>query len=512
MREADRLTIAGGVPGLILMETAAAAVVERVLVVAEPEARIVVLAGKGNNGGDGLAAARQLAVRRPGLAITTILTADPESLQGDARANLEMLRAVVGEPIVVQDETAWEATRGALDGAAVVVDALLGTGLSGPARGLPAKIIADVNARAARATVIAVDLPSGLQADRASVEGEIVQADETVTFTAPKPAQVLLPSAELCGRLHVTAIGTTEALVEDLPGDRLYLAEAADAAPFVAKRNSESHKGTYGHVAAVGGSASTPGAILMTGAAALRSGAGLATVFTARNAAPAVVAGCPELMTAPVDELPDGSIGPDSLDLARLNDKTALVVGPGLGATAENTALVGRLLDEVDVPTVVDADGLRAFPRRHAKPRTQPVVLTPHPGEMARIAGISIADVQADRIGVARTWAERMGVVLVLKGARTLVAAPDGRVVVNPTGTPGMATAGSGDVLAGLLAGLLAQFPQEAPQAVAAAAVFLHGLAGEHAARKLGEQAMLATDILKFLPEAARDIHGQSDV
>lgn len=495
-------------PGLILMETAAAAVVDRLLVHAEPRHRIVVLAGKGNNGGDGLAVARQLALRRPDLRVDVVLTAEPGDLSGDALSNWEMLRAVGEEPRVARSEADWQAASPVLATADLIVDALLGTGLQGPARGLAAAVIADVNRIAGRAHVIAVDLPSGLQADSGAVQGETIEADETVTFTAPKPAQILLPASECCGRLSIASIGTTDHLIESLAGDRLYLMEAKDVARFVEPRGLESHKGTYGHVAVVGGAAATPGAVLMTGSAVLRAGAGLATVFTSRSAAPSVVAARPELMTVPIDEAGDGSMRSDAFDPTAFENRSVLVVGPGLGSAAQNTALVERLLRETDLPTVVDADGLRAFPLRDASPRAQPLILTPHPGEMARIAGVSTGDVQGDRIGVARTWAERLGATLVLKGARTLIASPDGGVIVNPTGTPGMATAGSGDVLAGLIAGLLAQFPKESAERVAAAAVYLHGLAGECAALRLGEQAMLATDILENLPEAVDKIHG----
>jgi len=508
MREADRLTIDGGVPGLILMESAAAAAVERLLALADSGSRIVVLAGKGNNGGDGLAIARQLGLRRPDLSVAVILVAEPADLRGDALSNWEMLRAVGATPRVVSGESDWNAAKPALETADLIVDALLGTGLSGPARGLAATVIADVNSIAGRGRVIAVDLPSGLQADSAVVEGATILADETVTFTAPKPAQVLLPAAERCGMLSIASIGTVDDLIESLPGGQLYLMEARDVAPYVHPRGLDSHKGTYGHVAVVGGSAATPGAALMAGSGVLRAGAGLATVITSRSAASSIVAARPELMTVPAEELPDGSMGPDSIEPSRLEGKDVLVAGPGIGAAPENTALVRGLLSDVDLPTVVDADGLRVFPLRGPWTRTQPLILTPHPGEMARIAGTSTAAVQSDRIGVARTWAERLKAVLVLKGARTLIASPDGRVVVNPTGTPGMATAGSGDVLAGLMAGLLAQFPQKPPEQVAAAAVYLHGLAGERAASRLGEQAMLATDILESLPEAIAKIHG----
>ncbi len=316
MREADRRTVEAGIPGIVLMENAAARVVET-LAAEFPDLRtqrVLILAGKGNNGGDGLAIARQLLVKDLAGKVDVVLTADPSDLQGDAATNYRMLEAVGGLVRVCVDEEAWRAERDLALQADLLLDALLGTGLSGPARGLPAAIIRDVNAHCQRAARVAVDIPSGMASDATQPEGEVFGADLTVTFTAPKPSQVLLPGAERRGRLVIGPIGTSREIVEAIEGDRLYLIEQKDVATFAAPREADSHKGTFGHVKVIAGSSSKPGAAILAGTAALRSGAGLCTVITARGAAAAIVGKTPELMTLPAPELADGSLGPEAFD------------------------------------------------------------------------------------------------------------------------------------------------------------------------------------------------------
>lgn len=509
MREADRLTVAErGIPSLILMENAAAAVVSLLAHRFAPleKQRVTVLCGKGNNGGDGLAAARQMLVRCPPAALRVLLFADPRSLGGDAAVNLRMLRAVDCEADIVTDADAWRAVRGEVLASSVLVDALLGTGLSGPVRGLPATVIADIRSAPAGPRIVAVDLPSGTASDGGGIVGAAMPADYTVAFTAPKVAQVLPPACESMGRLTTAAIGTARSVVEGLPGPRLLLAEAADAAPYTAARERSSHKGDFGHVLAVGGSRSKPGAICLTAAAALRMGAGLVTAATSAGAAGAVVAAMPEIMVEPAVETADGSMGPESWRPEWTARKSVAAVGPGLGASAANRALAMRIYRECVLPLVIDADGLNALGSAPLPRREAPTVLTPHPGEMARLTGCSAGEIQSDRVAAARGYAAANGVFVVLKGNRTITASPDGEAIVNPTGSPGMAAAGSGDVLTGMIAGLLAQFPAEPAARTAAAAVYLHGAAGELAASARGEQAMVASDILEFLPAAVRAV------
>lgn len=508
MRAVDHATIEQRqVPGIVLMETAARAVTDSLLARTSnlQAERVLVLCGKGNNGGDGLAVARQLLLRAPRLQLRTALLADPASLMPDAAANRAMLAAQDHAADVVPTESAWEALLPAISDSTIVVDALLGTGMRGAPRGLTAKVIADVNAGLRGARVVAVDMPSGLGSDAGAILGDSMRADWTVTFTAPKVGQVLAPACERVGELIVARIGTADSVIQELPGPRLLLAEKSDARPFAARRDRSGHKGTYGHVLAVGGSRSKPGAILMAGKAALRAGAGLSTVATASGAAEALLATAPELMLEPAGELPDGTLGPEQFNRAWFAGKSVVAVGPGLGTSTASAALVQRIAAACPLPLVVDADGLAAVTADLLRERAAPTVLTPHPGEMGRMIGTDAASVQRDRVRAARDFAAASGAYVVLKGNRTLTAAPDGEVIVNPTGTPGMATAGSGDVLTGMIAAFLAQFPDRPVRDTVAAAVYLHGAAGELAASEHGEQGMLATDISQHLPEAIKE-------
>lgn len=508
MREADRLTIEQrGVPGLILMESAGARVVEFLAERFRPlaEQRIVILCGKGNNGGDGLVVARHLLVRSLARDLTVVLCADPAKLRGDAAANFRMLEAVEGVVHVAQDVEEWKAPRDRALSATLLVDALLGTGLSGAARGFYGDLIEDLNRNFRHCRVVAVDMPSGMGSDSGATPGPCLRVDATVTFTAPKVSQVFPPNCERVGELHTVSIGTADSLIRALPGKPLLLSEGADFRAFFRPRQSSAHKGSFGHVALVAGSRAKPGAARMAGLAALRIGAGLTTVVTAAGACAPIAAGAPELMTFPVEELPDGSIGDEAFDPDWFARATLVAVGPGLGTVDGNQRLVRRIVAETELPLVADADALTALAEADDElwqSRGAPLILTPHPGEMARLCGKTSAEVQQNRVATAREFAERRGVYLVLKGNRTLIASPDGQVIVNPTGTPAMATAGSGDILTGMIAGLLAQFPDSPVEMVAAAAVYLHGRAGEIGAERRGEASLLAGDLLETLPEA----------
>jgi hydroxyethylthiazole kinase-like uncharacterized protein yjeF len=494
MREVDRMTIAMGIPGLILMENAGLRVVEFLAERFAPlaEQRIVVLCGKGNNGGDGLAIARQLRTRFNPKWLDVVLLAEPEDLKGDARTNYKMLRACGCGVSVDIPAHAQNAT--------LVIDALLGTGITGPATGLMLEGIRKINGGFPLAKVVAVDIPSGMASDSGETEGKFARADYTVTFTAPKVGQVLPPNCDYVGELVVRAIGSPPALYE--MDDKL-LMSLIDPDMFRAllwPRPPGGHKGTFGHVLVVAGSRGKTGAAAMTGMGALRAGAGLVTVASAKSAIAEIAAHAPELMTVPLAETPDGSIALDA-DLERIAEgKTVIAMGPGLGSDAAIAQLVASAAANFKQPMVIDADALVGQLALTNRIR----VLTPHPGEMSRLTGKTAADVQADRIGTARAFASERGVTLVLKGQRTVLAFPDGRVWINPTGTPAMGTGGTGDILTGLIAGFLAQFPQKADQAVAAA-VYLHGLAGEIGARALGEKCLIATDILRYLPAAMEE-------
>lgn len=505
MRLADRITIEErGIPSLVLMENAAQAVTRRLSeeIPSIAGEKVVVLCGKGNNGGDGLAVARQLLQLWPRLDLTVAVFAELEALSEDTRANWDMLLAQDFSPQSVVSDTDWAALLPQIGDATVVVDALLGTGVRGPVRGLPARVIADINVGFRNARVVAVDMPSGLGSDSGEILGPAMRADRTVTFTAPKASQILGPACEHLGELSVARIGTAESVIDSLTGPRLLLSEPEDVGEYTAKREKSSHKGSYGHVLAVGGSQSKPGAILMAATAALRAGAGLVTVLTAAGAADEIIGTTPELMLEPATALSDGTLGPDALDARLFEGKTVAAVGPGIGRSEANAALVRAVVEACSLPLVIDADGLAAVKGYDFRARSAATVLTPHPGEMGTLLGTNSAEVQKDRIGAARGLAEATGAYVVLKGDRSLIAAPDGDVVVNPTGTPGMATAGSGDILTGMVSSLLGQFPQLPVLRTVAAAVYLHGLAGELAAGRLGERGMLATDITSSVAAA----------
>ncbi|HLJ44944.1 MAG TPA: NAD(P)H-hydrate dehydratase [Bryobacteraceae bacterium] len=496
MRDVDRRTIEAGVPGIVLMENAGHRVVEFLVEKFSPlsKHRVLVVCGKGNNGGDGLVIARQLFIRVKPRALHVVLTGDPADLKGDAAQNHRMLE-VAGCPV------SREITPD-MRNATLVIDAVLGTGLRGPAEGKALEVIRQMNSEFRDATVIAVDVPSGIESDTGQVNGEVVRADKTVTFTAPKVCQVLSPAAELCGGLRVGAIGSPPSMFEDDASIQLSLAQPTVFRDLFAPRPVESNKGLYGHVLTIAGGRGKTGAAAMTGFAALRAGAGLSTVGSAESALNAIASYSPEVMTAPLMETEGGLISAIPAEL--LEKKTVVAIGPGLGTHDQTIQVVRRAIREVSLPMVVDADALNSLDVNEL-PGPGPRVLTPHPGEMGRLTGRPIREIQANRVETARAFAQQRGVYLVLKGHRTLTAAPDGRVFVNPTNSPALATGGTGDVLTGIIAGLIAQFPDQLEAAVLAA-VYLHGRCGQLGAAEIGEKSFVATDILRLLPLAMREV------
>jgi hydroxyethylthiazole kinase-like uncharacterized protein yjeF len=502
MNAVDRATVDAGIPGLILMETAAARCVEYLAERFAPlEAHsILVVCGKGNNGGDGLAIARQLHIRFKARELRVVLICDPAELKGDAAANLAMLRASGLQEFREFGPEMRTTT--------LVIDAVLGTGLKGAATGAAANAIREINGAFPFAKVFAVDLPSGLSGSTGEVPGGHVRADATVTFTAPKVCHALPPARNLMGDLRVAQIGSPQSLYEDDPAIQLALIAPAELRPLFRPRVRDGNKGRYGHVLMVAGSRGKSGAAAMAGLAVLRAGAGLVTVACPASALPSVAAYCPELMTEPLPETGSGVLSAAALErIVELAEKRSVVaIGPGIGTEEETRDVVLRLFRQLKKPMVVDADALnclagQAWGRDHQALR----VLTPHPGEMSRLAGVGIPEIQADRLSAARSFATQRDVTLVLKGEGTLLAFPDGRVWVNTTGSPAMATGGTGDILTGMVSGLLAQFPDDAERAIAAA-VWLHGRAGELAATAGSEQTVIATDLLRHLAEAIRGI------
>jgi len=478
MREVDRQTVELGIPDPVLMENAGHRVVEFLQERFAPltDHRIVILCGKGNNGGDGLVIARQLFTRIHPRSLDIVLAEQ-------APANLPSLLACGCK---VHDRLAPE-----MRAATIVIDALLGTGLSGPPRDPYESLIREINEAFPAARIVAVDIPSGLASDTAETSWPHVRAHHTVTFTAPKLGQLLSPNAEACGELRVVPIGTPPSVIRS----ESRWSEPADFRSLFTPRPKQGHKGTFGHVLVIGGWDGKTGAAAMAGISALRAGAGLVTVGSLTEALTAISSHAPELMTEPV------AVG-DSLS-ALLAGKTVLAIGPGLGVDAEKRRWVLDLVRSFHGPVVLDADALNNI-AGSILPRRANIVLTPHPGEMARLAGLAATEVQTDRIGLARRYATGHGITLVLKGRNTLTTLPDGEVWINSTGGPAMATGGAGDILTGLIAGLAAQFPDQLRLTVAAA-VWLHGRAGDLAAVALGEKSVIATDLLRFLPPAMEE-------
>ena len=502
MRAIDRAsTEKFGIPSLTLMENAGSAVADFILANYREAQRIAVVCGKGNNGGDGFVIARKL--HQAGRVVEVLLLAAPSELKGDAAAMFEKLPV---RPVVIQtpQDFQTESLR-SLANTALVVDALLGTGFKPPVKGLYVDAISAMNSSSK--PIVAVDIPSGANSDSMTHQSEagIARADAIVTFTAPRPAHVF---GELTrGPVLVAPIGSPDAAIESKL--KLEVVTPRDFAPLLKSRPRDSNKGMYGHVLIVGGSVGKSGAASMAGMAALRAGAGLVTVATAKSALPSVAGFAAELMTEPLPETDLGGISIAAMKSSKLQQlastMTVVAIGPGIGRQPETVEFVRTAVSVLKCPLVIDADGLNAFDgKTEALDGSQrALVLTPHPGEMSRLAGISTKAVQTDRLGVARSFAREHKLVLVLKGNLTVVALPDGTAWVNPTGNPGMATGGTGDILTGITAGILAQMPNDAARA-AIAAVYLHGLAGDAAAESIGEHSLVATDLLIGLPKAFR--------
>jgi NAD(P)H-hydrate epimerase len=500
MREIDRITTEKyGVPSLTLMENAGTGVTQFILERYPSAQHITVVCGKGNNGGDGFVVARLL--HDAGRVVEVVFLGAAADLRGDAGAMFDELPV---KPLCL--DGAEKLTPEALARIAdcdLLVDAILGTGFKPPVKGLYAEAIAAINHSGK--PVVAIDIPSGAESDstHAQPDGGICRADAVVTFTAPRPAHVF--GALIRGPVVVVPIGSPEeAIVSSL---NLEVTIARDLSRLLAPRPLDSNKGLYGHALIVGGSLGKSGAAAMAGMAALRAGAGLSTVAVPGSVLPGVAAFAAELMTEPLAETEAGGIDTGALDrvLELATTMTVVAVGPGIGRQPETVEFVQELVKRVKCPRVIDADGLNAFQGKTEllDGHDRPLVLTPHPGEMSRLTGMSINAIQADRVNVARSFARDHHLVLALKGYDTIIALPDGQAWVNPTGNPGMATGGTGDILTGMTAGVIAQMPDDVARATVAA-VYLHGLAGDVAVETMGEHSLTATDLLRALPEAFR--------
>ncbi len=522
MQEVDRLTTERfGVSGEQLMEAAGRSVAEGFLKkyghkMPDAPGRVAVLCGKGNNGGDGFVVARHL--KEEVEQVHVYLFAKPEELHGDALKNFERWREL-GDVTVVHNEEHWNKAWAEVSSAEVIMDALLGTGVRGAASGLIGQAIEDVNRLSHGATaarpgwIVAVDTPSGLLADGEATTGPVLKAHWTVTFTAPKIGQLISPQAGCCGQLVVRAIGSPAALVEEVGKGTLRSVGPDEFAGLPLIRAADAYKGSYGHVLVVAGSLGKSGAAVMAGYAAMRTGAGLVTIATPEPVFALVAGAHPEYMTEP---LPATSEGTPSMDAIRsgkfarvLKGMTVLAVGPGIGQHPETQEFLRSVVAETELPVVLDADGLNAFADHGdllQQKKTKFLVVTPHPGEMARLLGSTIPEVQKDRVKTATEAAKRWNAHVVLKGFHTIVAGPDGRVFVNTTGNPALAKGGSGDVLTGLLGGLIAQFGKEDFLRVVALGVYLHGLAADLLSEQANNSGILAREVAHAIPFARANL------
>lgn len=500
-----------GIPGLTLMENAGTRVVEEISAAFGPPQNkaVTVVAGKGNNGGDGLVVARLL--HKKGAVVRVFLTSPPDEVRGDAHSNLERYQAT-GGAFAVLSESSLESFRSTLVESDLIVDAIFGTGLSSPITGETAKAVDAINQISARRIpVIAIDISSGINADTGQVMGVAIYATLTVTFGLLKRGHFLFPGAEHTGKLKVVDIGIPPPLIHqaDIPA---HLLTPHDLAPHLLLRPADVHKGSFGHLVVVAGSVGKSGAAVLTSLAALRTGAGLVTLATPQSVEASLGSNPPELMTLPLAETGDKTLAGDALGplLKFVSDKTVVAIGPGLSTHPETSGLVRELLMRVTQPVVMDADGLNAL-AGHLDLLHQiqvPMILTPHPGEMGRLTGLSTQAVQQDRLGVAQAFSQRYKVIVVLKGAHTIIATPEGDLFINPTGNPGMATAGTGDVLTGMIAGLIAQ--RYEVRLAAQLGVYLHGLAGDLAAQAIGTVGLLASDMIARIPQAIRQLRVES--
>ena len=506
MQRMDRATIESfGIPGRVLMENAGRGATAFFLeaVYRDHPGAVGIVAGRGNNGGDGFVMARYL--HQKGLRATVFLLSEKSRIKGDAAANLKLLDTM-GVPVVeMADAEAFESRKPLMRHQRTWIDAILGTGLSSDVRGYFGTIIDFINQQ--DRPVFAVDIASGLNSDTGQVCGVCIQAAATATFGFSKVGLLSYPGRTLTGQLKIIEIGIPPHVATRI-GCRQHLITPGALKKKIPQRSAAAHKGHTGHLLILAGSPGKTGAAAMTATAAIRAGAGLVTLGISKSLNPVLETMVTEVMTVGMPETADGALDESAHKsvASLIKEKRCLAMGPGLGTHGSTGRLVHRLIEESHVPMVVDADGLNLIAAEPSvlSRRRSPIILTPHPGEMARLSGDSTADIQNDRIGHARSFAERYQVHVVLKGAATVVARPDGTVFVNATGNPGMAAGGMGDVLTGLIAGLITQGVETS--AAAQAGVYLHGMAADRMAKKKAPVGYLATEVIDTLPEVMDEL------
>ncbi|MDB9822546.1 NAD(P)H-hydrate dehydratase [Deltaproteobacteria bacterium] len=500
IKEMDRLSIHEmRIPGAVLMENAARGATRIFLEHFDPVegSHVVVICGRGNNGGDGYVIARYL--RQAGLGVTVMVLAEQGKISGDALANLEIIKRLNLDIRELPGREEWEAVRGSLEDCDYIIDGILGTGINSPVRGYYGQVMEDINASGK--PVMAIDIPSGLNADSGGIMGKAVRADLTVTFGFPKLGQMLFPGAGLVGRLARVDIGIPDIIAEKV-SSRYRMLEPDDVSGLFIEQQRDIHKGARGHLLILAGSTGKTGAAALSALGALRAGAGLVTLGIPESLNSIMESKLTEVMTVPLPETVDGSLSLQAKDeiLGLMEGKSAFALGPGLSQNSETFALVRDIVAGCGLPMVIDADGLNALAGEAGAMKTldEKKILTPHPGEMGRLAGLKSSDVQLDRIGTASRFVEKYGCCLVLKGARSLISEPGGKIYLNPTGNPVLSSGGSGDVLTGLISGFLARGCSAT--GAATAGVYLHGLAADLLAEDMGEAGVLAGELLDVIP------------
>ena len=506
MREADRQTIDEiGLPSIVLMENAGRQAVAAMEAAYDDLAggRVGVLCGRGNNGGDGFVVARTLTQR--GIEAMVFLLGSVAEVRGEARTNLEILGRVGLTVIEITNAQEWELHFSEVSECDLIVDAIVGTGFQGQLSGLLETVVADVNGLGV--PVVAIDLPTGVSADSHEVAGEAIEASMTVTLAAPKIPLILPPADAYAGDLVIADIGIPGSVIDELDGPWLELLTRERMREIVPARAADSHKGDFGRVLVVAGSMGKTGAAHLAALGALRSGAGLVTIATPRSCVPILAAMMPEYMSEPLDETAAGTIDFAAADRVLDFKADVIAMGPGLGHDPSTVAFIQAVVERAGVPLVLDADALNAFtsdPDRLIGRDGVDVIITPHPGEMARLLGAPVEEVQSDRLAHARDFASSHRVHVVLKGHRTVIAGPESRAFVNLTGNPGMATGGTGDLLTGMIAAWFAQLLDA--EAACKLAVYLHGTAGDLAEADESDVSLTATDIAAHLGDALNEL------
>lgn len=506
MKEMDRLTIQEmGIPGVVLMENAARGAARVFLehFLPSPGARIVILCGRGNNGGDGYVMARYL--HNKGLNVIVILLCETDRISGDALTNLEIIKKMNLEIIEAANVERWTSVSKLLDDSDYIIDGILGTGLNSDVRDYYGQVLNDVNGSGK--AIMAIDIPSGINADNGQIMGTAMKADLTVTFGFPKPGQLTYPGTELTGRLVKIDIGIPNIIAERIKtGCRLI--EPDYFHYLIGDEKRDIHKGTRGHLFILAGSVGKTGAATLAALGALRAGAGLVTVGIPESLNHILEEKLTEAMTVPLPETENRSLSGDAVDkiFRLLEEKTALALGPGLSTDPDTMELVRNIVKRCSIPMVIDADGLNALAgdANGISSLKENMILTPHPGEMARLAGLDVKEIQRDRIAISRRFAKEQGCFLVLKGAKTVIADPSGMTYLNPTGNPALASGGSGDVLTGLIAGYLTRGWPTIKAIMAG--VFLHGLAADYLAEEIGERGVVAGELLNVIPALMKSL------